>query len=649
MENINRLQFVHCDQLFATREEAVDYAKTKVIIDRPALYAEPMVLKYGSEETPNILLAIGSVGDGVKPAMENKLFFIDAAELSEKLEQLAADNEELKESYYLDKEIIANTVQSAGFDEKGILIVDVEDELLSGTTSLTMSDKILSEALVAEIERAKAEEKRIEEKKLLVTVDTSSIKHVVEDSEDKVTLTSEVKLAKQYVVGDVAFNENLILDTENGLWSSIKVSEGEHTIDFNINGVVTEIPNIHVVNGSYSIEKEALVLELNDGSTIEVSLSKLIEEWGVLSEAEQQSPVYLTRTHVAYNEEVHGDGEYKDILEAHLRIANSEDNMLVVDNNNSLMVKKSNLEYNSSTNELVFNDGKDEKTITLNSGTVLERSYYQESTNQLILVFKLNNGTTSEVKINVADLMVKTQTNNDGKNVRLESHYDNETNTIYLSADVVISEQEDNILKTDGNSLYVKGDAYNIKYIDSTVGSTLDTVKADIVKTYKDLVIESNRAKYAEEDILNKINDIEAGTFKLEGGSTETSPIVVTVETSQDGVKIIKASLSVLPNEDNLLSVDGGSLFVSREASEHVGTYRDTEMTMQEALGRIAEEIDAKTSSNVNVDELVARIDALAATCELLQSENKELLQKVNELENKVYGELDNLIDFGTY
>ena len=58
--NSNRLQFVHCDTLFATREEAKAYVGGQLIeIDRPALYAEPMVLKYGDEKNPNILLAIG--------------------------------------------------------------------------------------------------------------------------------------------------------------------------------------------------------------------------------------------------------------------------------------------------------------------------------------------------------------------------------------------------------------------------------------------------------------------------------------------------------------------------------------------------------------------------------------------------------------
>lgn len=589
MENKNRLQFVHCDQLFASREDAIQYVESKIIhINRPALYAEPMVLKYGDEYEPNILLAIGSVGDGIHPAMENRVFYIDFADLDEKVQGLLSDNESFKEQYELNNELVTNIIQSSGFDEKGKIILDYDNEILSGTASLSMSDRLLSEALIAEIERAKSEEKRIEDKKLLKTLDSQTIKHVVSDSETGATLASKVILAQQYVVGDVAYNENAILETPNGLWTSVKVSEGDSTIKFDVNGVVTEIPNKHVVNGVYSSEKESIILELSDATTVEIPVQELIEEWGVKSEAEQQSPVYLTRTHVAFSTNEHGESNHKDILEAHLRILNDDNNVLMVDNANNLYVNKSNLSYNASTNELIFNNGKSEDVILLNVGTVLERSYYEESSNQLVLVFKLNNGETSEVRINVADLMAKTQASNDGKNVRIESRYDSITNTNYLSADVVISTLEDNILKTDGNSLYVKD-------------------------------------------------------IKLEGSNSEDNPVIVSVEKTDQGSNVIKATLSILPNEDNMLAVDGGSLFVSREASEHVGTYRDTEMTMQEALGRIAEEIDSKTSANVDgLDDLVSKVNTLIA-------ENEALKQKVNELESRLNSELNNLIDFGAY
>ena len=85
--NKNRLQFVHHNQVFATRDEAIAYVKNSQTIDRPSLYAEPMVLKYGNEAEPNIILAIGSVGDGSIGA-SNKTFFIDIEGLKENIAAL---------------------------------------------------------------------------------------------------------------------------------------------------------------------------------------------------------------------------------------------------------------------------------------------------------------------------------------------------------------------------------------------------------------------------------------------------------------------------------------------------------------------------------------------------------------------------------
>ena len=94
----SRLQFVHCDTLFKTREDAMAYVNGDVIsITRPSLYAEPMILKYGDENNPNIILAIGSVGDGVTQSIKNKVFFIDFAELYGSLKNVTSDSEILRE------------------------------------------------------------------------------------------------------------------------------------------------------------------------------------------------------------------------------------------------------------------------------------------------------------------------------------------------------------------------------------------------------------------------------------------------------------------------------------------------------------------------------------------------------------------------
>ena len=96
--NENRLQFVHCDTLFNTAEEAKRYVMGNLeTIQRPSLYAEPMVLKYGEASKPNIILAIGSVGDGVTQSMDNRTFFIDFAKAENDIKEIIEAQGENKE------------------------------------------------------------------------------------------------------------------------------------------------------------------------------------------------------------------------------------------------------------------------------------------------------------------------------------------------------------------------------------------------------------------------------------------------------------------------------------------------------------------------------------------------------------------------
>ena len=46
----NRLQFVHHEGVFETREEAIQYVKDRDRVERPALLGEPLVLEYMNVE-----------------------------------------------------------------------------------------------------------------------------------------------------------------------------------------------------------------------------------------------------------------------------------------------------------------------------------------------------------------------------------------------------------------------------------------------------------------------------------------------------------------------------------------------------------------------------------------------------------------------
>lgn len=884
----NRLQFVHHDELFSTREDAMNYVNGQLIqINRPALYAEPMILKYGDEAEPNIILAIGSVGNGETMSTNNKVFFIDLANIEESIEKLKEQVDKNYEDVKNVKEFVSTIIASCGLNEDGTYSSDLDDDILKSAENLKMADTLLSSALQDEIARAKAEEMKL----TLYPQDSDTISFEIDRQESGASLIADVKLADKRTFDNTNWS-NIIIKDENGLFTNVDVKYEEGQLIVTINGETKTYDlqkETYLESGYYDKETESIVLVLNNGEEVYVEMTDLIEEWGVSSI--QTSPIMLKKEHVLYDKQLHDEPLWRDILSADVRLKDGDNNILekvsvssedgtfalyvngvasnikcnvdgtettvqdaldnikhpISTNDNNIIVERADglyatvaLNYNKASNVLTFDDGIHQpKSIELNSASVLENATYEFG--ELVLRFRMTDNTTNEVRIPISEIVKDFEFDNKNRTVTLVR---NEVNgQYYMSADVNVSNDTDNILQVSNHELYVKGVASKIKYksgisvedeldklngAEEVVGSIkyevakekservsndaqlsekiastqteldalevesktytdnkateiletaqenaahaisdasnaltvsidaknaeaksyadeqdakmLATVNDAIAKASQDAefvtvdtdtintVLNSNKELSAnvrlnlstdnillssENGLLAKVNltydpttskltfnngktfseyyltsnslvsdarfdengklvltitladgttkEVVASIDKIEGGNNGDSPVTVNVEQTQEGIKRITATLSVSSNENNLIVANDGSLFASKVASDHIGTYRDNEMTMQEALGRIAEEIDeaSKTGGGGTVDTsgLQAQIASLQTQVTTLQSNlNAETTARI-ELENKVnelkaiVEQLDNatMIDFGTY
>lgn len=334
----DRLQFVHCDTLFKTNIEAKEYVESGDLIsyNRPALYAEPMVLKYGDEKNPNILLAIGSVGDGKTPTKENKVFFIDFADIEKSIEEIKGEVEEGNLNLEAVKEQISKIIKSCGFNENGEYVLNQEDDNIKTATSLNDADKLLSKAindnyetLTNEINIIKNQITKLENFKVN---DSNTITHNLVKEESGSTLTSNVKLSNVRTVGNCNF-DNIIIEQTDGIYANVRLNydEIENKLIFGVNDDVKEFSlpkENHVIEGSYDSKTESLILTFKepidgDSKTLSIDLSKLIGEWTVLGE-NTDTPVILTKTPVKSEDILHGAESYQDVLKADVRIAPKE-------------------------------------------------------------------------------------------------------------------------------------------------------------------------------------------------------------------------------------------------------------------------------------------------------------------------------------
>ena len=369
--NKNRLQFVHCDKLFNTSEEAKKYVNGNLIVrDRPSLFAEPMILKYGNAENPNILLAIGSVGDGKNPNVENKLFFIDCAEI------IKNSIKEYKDSSSISHNIINNedgiifesnvnlqptkTVGSGNYnniilkEENGLfthvnveiidnkLIINIngnikEYKIIDQILLSTNTDNILvkrNDGLYANVDinynsdtdtinfNNGIEEKNINLSSFIISSEkTKTIDNNIIRTKSGTTITSNVLLSNE--------TENILKIVDSGLFANVSLnynrsqnklifstSNGEKELQLSSHSLVTD--------GRYDPNTKQIILTIitdeNQVNEVEIPVGDLVNIFNVSNT--NDSPIILTKTTDAING--------VDTLTANLKISVAEDNLIKV-------------------------------------------------------------------------------------------------------------------------------------------------------------------------------------------------------------------------------------------------------------------------------------------------------------------------------
>lgn len=295
----NRLQFLKHDEIFETRELALDYISD--MLKSKALYGEPAVVRYGKAQEPNIILAISSVGDGNQKS-GNRVFIIDTAKIQEDIAaiqtQIGNDNDDVETL----KLAVERIKSSCGLDEYGNYIKDIDDDLLKKSNSLNDSIKILSYAL-----------QELDKITTLTVKDTNTINLVSsQDSENGTVLKGHVKVST-YGELDPDFNDNIIVKMNDGLFASVDLTYDDTTgvLKFSASGKKPDGSiGVKIIEKEYKIglhtklesidynsDTEEFILTFTDSdgktTTQTVSSSGIIEEWEVYNAP--NTSVMLTR------------------------------------------------------------------------------------------------------------------------------------------------------------------------------------------------------------------------------------------------------------------------------------------------------------------------------------------------------------------
>lgn len=640
---INKLQFLHKSELFETREKAIEFLDG-LRITRPSLFAEPVVVRYGNEKEPNVILAIGATGSGTsQPTLDTSYFIIDAQGIKD----------DIQEKY---------------------------DEIEHALTKLAFA---IADTDTLDLEKIETE-------------DSITLK-------GNVKVPEEVAINDSNITNIIKTNKDGLYSYVN-----LKFDDKTNTFTFQVNENVNTFSIPVIESGKYDISKEAIVFTFTDGKTTEVDVDDLIDEWTTEGENSETPIVLTKERHTDKNTDMddRNKDHWKDVLKADVRIApDKEHNILKkTDDGRNLYVQgtadniffkdgknvkeaieaintevssayKGNIifkdyanngdyngiaanvdvEYKKETNTLIFkrsdNDGQIvSKEFKLNSAAFVDDISYDTVNEKITIRYKDEDGKEQKTDIDLSTLLDDWVTNSDGHNVELNKQVKAGDKDV-LTADVKLTvKTNDNyqILEERDNKLYVRGTADNIVY-DTEKG---ETVKSAFERTENELQTESDRAVSAEKTLSNSVDTINSTigsgftTLKTETITDKFTSLSGKVdneisERRESDEKFTK-SIETLTESAETANTNITNLYNGLGDDYNGNNDSHTaENTVTNRLHRL--EVSA-TTADANIKELSSKAANLTSSAETSNAKNLELANSATTLFEKADA-LDDKID----
>lgn len=308
--NNYNLQFLHHEEVFATRELALKYLAD---FYKPySLDAEPVIVKYGDIANPDVILAFGTAN-----AAPGGFYVIDMTKANEQIEYLVEQTEHDKDELDNIAQRLSEVVAAAGFDVDENKITnkisykpDSNDDVIGTAITIAEAVDLLSkyaQSGFADNELSVEDTKGV---RLIYSVNPNGGK----------TLKAEINVSTDGDSDGLGFNDNIIGIKADGVYAAAHLSYDDvrHELVFTTSGYK---------NGRF--QDDAIVQRVNLGKH-----TKLVAD-------NENHTVKLT---ISENE-----SNYTTTLSADVQISSNEDNILEVkDNKLTVIGRAKNIKYGDS-------------------------------------------------------------------------------------------------------------------------------------------------------------------------------------------------------------------------------------------------------------------------------------------------------------
>ena len=660
--NKYNLVVLHHEEVFETRELALDYLNG--FYKPNSLDGEPVIVKYGDERNPNIILAFGT-----SDTAPGSFYAIDIAKTEEIVEELSESIEGDKEELDYVAEVLQGVIDASGLtlDENKIqdkisYDPDTRDEVIGNATTIAEAIDLLSKY----VQQGLAENE-------LTVEDSESVAFIytVNPNGGK-TLKATVKISNDGDSDALSFNNNIIGIKNDGVFAAANLSYDNvrHELTFTTSG--------YDDNGRFKDDAKVKTIELgehtklvadNDGKTVRLNVSEnentttlsanleiADRENNILKASDGKVFVDGLAKNIKYGESTvaatltahknrledletsvedaaksaHVEGGQTDTLETQIEQL-SDGGAKVTGNvrlgsNNSIVVRNGgleaniNIDVNTATNKLIVTIGNQTVEKTLPGVELFENAEYDDASETLIITFR--NGSTLVVPIH--DIIHTWDTENSESSPITLTKTEVVGGVDKLSGNVKLR-STDNLIGIENGKLYVSNSNIDSKVTVETTRATaaerelqrsIETLGQNIESQFDEVSDSISAVNTAITEEATRAREAESGL------STSLSTLETTVDGIEDSIAEIPTLRTNLNNEITRSTTKDTELEgLIAAASESVLTEKNRALTAEETLNnRIAHDISDVNSAIT--DEIArataaeeanaARIDELA-------------------------------------
>ena len=625
------LVVLHHEEVFATREEAIKYLTGWY---KPnSLDAEPVIVKYGDANNPDVILAFGT--SDTKPG---SFYAIDMTQAVEKIDTVEEEVNGSKEELDYVAEVLDGVVKATGLildenkiEDKVSYQPDSRDNVIGTAITIAEAIDLLS----------KYTQKGFEDNKFTVE-DTKSVKLIYSVNPDGgMVLKARVKISTDGDSDELNFNNNIIGIKSDGIYAASnlayddvrhqlifttsgykngrfqddaivqKVDLGEHTRlvadneDRTVKLIITENENTNITKLSADLQiadRENNILKVSDGKAYVEGLAKNIK-YGETTVAaaltnHKNSISELTTSVEGAAKSAHIEGGQTDTFET--VVSTLSDGGAKITGNvrlgsaNSIVVRNGGLEadvsvdVDTTTNKLIVRVGNQTIEKILPGVELFESADYNDANEELNITFKTGNTLT----IPIHGIIHTWDANNSESSPVVLTKTVVTGGVDKLSANIKLR-STDNLIGVENGKLYVSEQGINNKVSAET---TRATEAENAIRTSVETLSNNVQTQFAE--VSDRITTVQDNLNEESTRARESENTIRTTAEHADEVALeAKETVNGLNSTVNELSTSLSTLETNVENLEEsltqsILTEKNRAQTAEETIiKRIAHDI----------------------------------------------------------